>query len=260
MFNTNMKKLLKIVIIAIILLLVVAALAVHFFLDGAVKKSVERIGPQITKTPVKLDSVNIILLSGSGSIKGLVVSNPEGFSSPSAIALGKASLSLKPTSILSKKVIVRSIALERPEITFEQKLDGNNLLTLRKNTMEGSAEEKAEEESGTTKKLQVDDFLIKNGKVHVHAKLPGLGDRSATVPLPEIHLTNLGTNESGITPAELTKIILDTLLNESIKEAEKAIADLAKGAVILGKDLGTNANGRVGKTLESVGGLLKKKK
>jgi len=56
-----------------VVLIVLAALAVHFFLDDAVKRGVETIGPKITKVDVKLDGVSISLLSGSGKIKGLLV-------------------------------------------------------------------------------------------------------------------------------------------------------------------------------------------
>lgn len=252
-----MKKILKIAVILVIVLIVVAAVAVHLFLDGAVKKAIERVGPQVTKVDVKLDSVNIVLLSGSGSIKGLVLGNPEGFKSKSSISLGKVSLSLKAMSVLSKKVVIHSIALESPEITFEQSLSGNNLLKLRNNLDSGGGEKEQAKEESSGKKLQVDDFVIKGGKIHVFANLPGLGERSATVPLPIIHVTDLGADSEGITPVELSKRVLTVLLEESAKEAAKAVTDLGKGALILGRDNGTNISGKLG---ESIGGLLKKKK
>ena len=259
-----MKKLIKLIFILLVVVIIAAALAIHFFLDGAVKKAVETIGPQVTKVDVKLDSVGIFILAGSGKIKGLVLGNPEGFKSKSSISLGKVSLALNPTSLLSDKIVVRSIAVESPEITFEQTLSGNNLLALRKGLDSGGGEkEKAKEQTkGQTsgKKLQVDDFLIKGGKIHVFAKLPALGEKTATVSLPEIHLKDLGAGTDGMTPAELLKKVLDVLLSESLKTAEKAVADLAKGAVIMGTNLGTNATGRVGKTLEGVTDLFKKKK
>ena len=259
-----MKKLIKIVLILLVVLIIAAALAIHFLLDGAVKKAVETLGPQITKVDVKLDSVSISILSGSGKIKGLVLGNPEGFKSKSSISLGKAGLGLKPASLLSDKIVVRSIVVEAPEITFEQSLKGNNLLTLKKNLGGDATAEKTQpkeqpkENSAAGKKLQVDDVLITGGKVHV--TVSALGDKSATVSLPPIHFTNLGTGPDGITPAELSKRILSELIEGAVKEGEKTVADLAKGAVIMGGNLGTNATGKIGKTLEGVGDLFKKKK
>ncbi len=258
-----MKKLIKIILILLVVLIIAAGLAIHFFLDSAVKKAVETIGPQITKVDVKLDSVSISILTGSGSIKGLVLGNPEGYKAASSISLGKASLSLKPTSLLSDKIVVRSIVLEAPEITLEQGLKGNNLMTLQKNLGGDSGAEKEQtkeqpKEQSAGKKLQVDDVLITGGKIHV--TVSGLGGKTAMVPLPTIHFTNLGTGPDGITPADLSKRILSELIGSAVKEGGKAVADLAKGAVNMGGNLATNATDKIGKTLGGVGDLFKKKK
>src|SRR5690242_13773529 len=117
-----MKKIITRVVIVLLVLIVVAALAVHFFLDGAIKRGVETFGPKLTKVDVKLDTVSLSILSGSGKVKGLFVGNPEGFKSPSAIQVGTASLALQPSSILSDKVVIHSINVQGPEITFETDL------------------------------------------------------------------------------------------------------------------------------------------
>ena len=89
-----MKKIIKLIVIAILVLVVLAVLAVHFFLDAGLKRGVETVGPMMTKVPVKVDSVSLSIMSGSGNIKGLVVGNPEGYKTPSAISVGKSTLSM----------------------------------------------------------------------------------------------------------------------------------------------------------------------
>ena len=86
-----MKKLLKILIVLVVLLLVGVFIA-SFFIGDIIKKGVETVGPQVTKVDVKLDGASLSFLGGSGSIKGLVVGNPPGYKSPTAIKVGKASL------------------------------------------------------------------------------------------------------------------------------------------------------------------------
>ena len=113
-----MKKLVIRILIGLMVLLVLGVLAVSFFLDGIVKRGIETVGPMLTKVDVKLDAVSLSLLSGSGKIKGLVVGNPEGFKTPSAIQVGKASLALQPGSVFGDKVIIKSILVQAPEITF----------------------------------------------------------------------------------------------------------------------------------------------
>src|SRR6266850_5952006 len=101
-----MKKILVRLVIGLVILLVLGALAVHFFLDSAIKRGVETKGPQLAKVDVKLDAVHLSLLSGSGNLKGLLVGNPEGYKSPKAITVSNASLTLKPGSLLGKKLII----------------------------------------------------------------------------------------------------------------------------------------------------------
>src|SRR5581483_5470374 len=122
-----MKKILVRLFIALVILIILGVVALSFFLDGAVKRGVETVGPMLTKVEVKLDSVNLSLLSGSGKLKGLFVGNPSGYKTPSAIQVGTASLALQPSSVLSSKIIVHSINLQAPEITFETDLKANNL-------------------------------------------------------------------------------------------------------------------------------------
>src|SRR5579862_1976481 len=188
-----MKKLLIRVSVAFVVLVLLGMLAIRFFLDGAVKRGIETVGPMLTQVEVKLDSASISLLSGSGKLKGLLVGNPTGYKTPSAIQVGDATLAIQPGSIFSSKVIIHSINVQAPEITFETDLKGNNLSKIVANlqaaTGGGGSTGSAKQDSKASKKLQVDDFLITGGKINV--SITALGGKSATVPLPEIHLTGL---------------------------------------------------------------------
>ena len=122
---------------------------------------------------------------------------------PSAISVGTASLSVKPSSLFADKTVVREINMQGPEITFEKDLHGNNLRKILDNIEEatgggGKVKEPAppKDQAKAAKKLEVDDFFITGGKITV--RVTALIDKSATVPLPEIHLQNLGTNAEGI--------------------------------------------------------------
>ena len=256
-----MKKLLLRIGIGLVVLVVVAVLAVSLFLDGAVKTGIETVGSKLTKVDIKLDGVSLSLLSGSGTLKGLVVGNPEGFKTPQAIKAGSISLALKPSTIFSDKLVIKSINLQAPDITLEGGLSGNNLSKILANVEGSSGEKAAAEPKGAGKKLEVDDFIIANGKVTV--SLTDLGGRSATVSLPEIHLTNLGTGPDGITAADLSKKILGEVLAGATQVAKGAVADLGKNATELGKgvgkDLGKTAGEEAGKVSEKIGNLFKKK-
>lgn len=258
-----MKKTILRVAIVLVVLLVVAVAASFFFLGSIIKKGVETVGPQITKTEMRLDGASLSVFSGSGTLKGLFVGNPEGFKTESAMKFGSVSVGVKPGSIFSDKIHVTHVNVQAPEITFEGGLKGNNLSKLLDNVQSGSgASDKSAgtaESSAASQKIQVDDFLISGGKIHLSIDVPGVGGKSATVPLPEIHLTGLGQGADGITAAELTKIILKEVLQRAIPAAEKAAVDLGKGVTDAVKDLSKDPAGTVDKATKGLGDLLKKK-
>jgi len=237
-------------IFILIVLVVFAVLGSYLFLGTIIKKGVEIVGPKITKTDVKLNSVTLSFLSGSGKIKGFVVGNPQGFKSPAAISVGTANLALEPRSLFADKVIVKDISVDAPEITFETDLTAVNLKKILSNIEEstgGGGEKPASTqtnqpapsqpaESNAGKKLEVDNFLIRNAKVHVSVNAPVIGQQSANVTIPEIHLTNMGTNADGITAAELSKQVLSAIVEKAVPEAEKVIADMTKGGKFFGKE------------------------
>jgi uncharacterized protein involved in outer membrane biogenesis len=260
-----MKKILVRILIGVVVLIVVVALAIHFFLDSAVKNGIETLGPKMTKVDVKLDAVTISLLSGSGKIKGLVVGNPEGYKTPHAISVGTASLALKPGTLLSDKVVIKSINLEGPEITFEGGLGGNNLSKILANLNESTsgpggtnvAGATPKEEKKASKKLEVDDFTITGAKLD--ANITDLGGKTITLPLPTIHLSNLGTGPEGITVTELTKQVISAIEKQAVQTVATESGNLGKVAGNLTKGLGTNAGSTLNNATKGLGNLFKRK-
>jgi uncharacterized protein involved in outer membrane biogenesis len=262
-----MKKLIIRLLIALVVVVILAVVAVGLFLDGAIKKGVETFGPKLTKVDIKLQSVSLSLLSGSGTIKGLVVGNPAGYKTPSAISVGTATLSLKPGSLLSDKIVIKSINVQGPEITYETDLRHNNLSKILANVQEatgsgGQVEPAKPPEPGQpkaakpAKKLEVDEFVITGGKIHV--SVTTLGGQAATIPLPDIHLQDLGTGPDGITPAELTKRVLSAIEKGAVQAASGAVTDIGKGAVYITKDAAGTGSNAVQKVTKGIGGLFKK--
>src|SRR5262249_21289844 len=162
-----------------------------------VKAGVEKAGPQVAKVPVKVEGASISVFNGNGELKGFVLGNPEGFKTPEAVKVGTVAISLVPKSVAASKVIVRSVRVEAPEITYEAGFGGSNIGKILENMQSTEKQEKSGGTKSTSKALQVDDFLIKGGKIHVSATM--LSGVSATLALPEIHFSNLGQGPEGIT-------------------------------------------------------------
>lgn len=242
----------------VVVLLIIGLVVVGLSLDGIVKRGVETVGPKLTKVDVKLDKVSLSLLSGGGQIGGLVVGNPEGFKTAHAISVGTASLVVLPSSLMSDKVVIRTVRVEAPEITLETGLNGTNLKKILANLNETTASTSASkapdaQASGPGKKLQVDDFLISGAKLNL--TVSGLG--SQTVPLPEIHLAGLGQGPEGITSAELTRLVMNAIEKAAAQVAAEHSGDIAKGLV---KGITGSTNTAVAEKIgKGLGDLLKKK-
>lgn len=273
-----MKKIILIIFLVVVVLLVAGVLIVGTHLGAIVKAGLETAGPKITQTTLKVDSVNLSLLGGSAGVNGLVLGNPEGFTTPQAISIGKAAVSLTPASILSDKIIIHSVEIRDAEITFEGSLLGaNNLSKLMDNVNAATASAAGTNAPAATtssagekkpgKKLEVDDLLIAGAKVHASVSgIPGMKTQELDVTIPDIHFTDLGKGTNVITAAELTQKILGEIkadtgkalatavtgLGKNISAAAKnAVQDAASGAL-------TNAGGSVEQLKKGLGGLLGK--
>jgi hypothetical protein len=257
-----MKKIIIRVALVLVVLVIAAVVAITLSLDKIIKKAVETVGPQLTQVTIKLDGVSLSLLSGGGSIKGLHVGNPQGYKSPSAIDLGYASLHLKPSSLLSDKIVVRSIKVEAPEITFEGDLKGNNISKILENVEAatgGSGDTPTPQPepapgAGPGKKLQVDEFVITGGKIKLSTGL--LAGKTVNVPLPNIRLTDLGTGPEGIGAGDLTKVVMKAINKETLAAVKDALAKVGTEAVGAVGDAAKDTEGAV----KGVTDLFKKKK
>jgi len=268
--NSVMKKLLIRISLIVLVLVVIAVVAIGLSLNGAIKKGVEKFGPQMAKVAVRLDGVNLSFLSGSGSLKGLVIGNPDGYKTPHAMSVGLASVAVAPGSIFSDKIVVKSIRIEAPQVTFELGPGGNNLQRIQENLAAATggpaepatpAEPAADSQSG--KKLQVDEVIITGGKVTLGAAM--LGGKLIEAPLPEIRLSNLGQGPEGITGPELGKVILSQINQGAIKTYTDQLAKAGAEAL---QNLTANATNAVNKATtdalnkatKGLGDLLNKKK
>lgn len=239
-------------------LLVVAVLAAFLFLGTIVKAGVEKGGPFITKVPVTLQGANISVFSGSGELKEFVMGNPEGFKSTNSVQVGSVAVRLEPGSLLAEKMIVRSVRVEAPEITYEAAFGGSNIGKILENIQAMASQGKTTpEQPGSKKALQVDEFVISGAKLNVTASV--LGGKTATLPLPDIKLANLGQGPEGITAAELSALAFAEIVEAAAKAVTANAVKLGTDVVDSAKGLGTEAKDRLKKASSGISDLIKKR-
>jgi len=250
-----MNKILLALGIGLLALIAVIAITLGLYMGPIVKAGVQGVGPKMIQVPITMDDVYISLLTGSAQVKGLIVGNPQGYKTPQAISVGLVSVSVAPFSVLSNKIVVRSVQVKSAQITFEGGLSGNNLSRIMDNVNAFSKKALPASSQSNNKpapKIEVDDFLITGAKVDVHIASFG-SSRAMTIPLPDIHLTDLGKDSNGLTPAELTKAILNSIISETIKAVSGSVTVVVQGM----KGVGKTVAGSVGEISNSISALFK---
>jgi hypothetical protein len=164
-------------------------------------------------------------------------------------------------SVLSDKIVLRSVYLGNPEITFEGGLGGNNLSQILDNINAtgktgGTVATNTPAPALSSKKFEVNDLLITGAKVHV--SLTDLGGKKMTLELPPIHLTGLGQNEKGITATDLTRNVLSAVLSATVKAISNDSKDLGKDAQILLRGSGKNMGPETSNLIQGVFKALNK--
>ena len=246
----------------IVVVVVVAVVAyVVLNINPIIKDSVQTYGSEITKVAVSLNEVDISPWSGKGTLAGLTVGNPKGYQTDSAFKLGVVSIDLDVGSVTEDTVIIHEIVIAGPQVTYEFGPGGSNIDVIRKNVESflgggkksdgGSSQPSGEaksEEGG--KKIIIENLIIRDGKISVSAAL--LKGKKLSVPLPSIHLKDIGKDKGGASPGEVAEKIMASVtdgatkavgsLNISglIKDASGMIKDVTKGATDAVKDLGKN--------------------
>ena len=244
-----MKTLFKILGVVVVLL-VVAFFAASFFIGSIVKNAVNTAGPKMTGTKVEVQSVGLSIFTGSCTIKGLVVGNPEGFQKENAFYLGKIDAKVSIPSLFGDHIIVEKMVIESPEVYFEGGIGSNNFQTLlanvEKNTSGGtktpSAKPDAPEEQGEAKEMKIEIRHFSLSGVKLTAAVTGLKEGSITVPT--IELNDVGTKEGGVTPAQAAVSVLKDFsgkvaaaavegakqnLLENPQDVKQTVKDAAKG-------------------------------
>ncbi len=263
-----MKKWQKILLISVAVVLVLLV-TLMLSLGNIIKTAVITAGPKLAGVPIQLQKVTVNPFSGLVHIKGLVIGNPQGFNTPSAMELGEFKIELAMGSLFTDTIVIKQILIEAPQITFEKSLKSSNLSTLQANLAPKDAAPKTEaapapeKKKAAAKKVIIEDFQLNGAKVHV--SITALGGKKMTLPLPDIKMKDIGKNSGGANPAEvisevfnsISKAVVDAVassgavVGDALKNVGGAATDAAKGAT-------DAAKGAADSIKKGFGGLLGK--
>lgn len=234
-----MKRLFLVVGVAIALVVVVAVLFVYSSLESVVKTAIEKVGSDITKTEVRLDDVDISMRSGSGSLRGFRVANPDGFEDDDVFRFDEVTMVIDLETLAQDPVVIKEIVFEGARINYHLGTRGSNV-----DEVQDNVEEYGGPTDGGGPNLVIEHLHFRNGEISVTGpKL--LGSKKITTPLPDLHLQNIGGDEGGATPAQVARKLMSGIgrkvttavgkldldpVKEGVPEEAEAAVDAAQDA------------------------------
>ena len=217
-----MKKILLVGGGVVLVALVGIGLYVYLQFDWLVKRAIESYGSDMLQAKVEVGPLKISPRSGEGNIGDLRIANPKGFKGEHAATVGHIDLTLDPATLTSDVVLVKKIIVDRPSLTYEQGRNGSNFDALMRNVSHYIGQSSSQEQK-PGKKLIVEELRIRGAKVTYIPLLPVSG-ANLSFTLPDIHLRNLGKNRGGISSAELTRAILNAILDRTVAAIGRSAA------------------------------------
>lgn len=223
----------KLALFLILALVVIGAAAYWFLASGTindlVKEQIQIQGGQVTGQSVQVAEVDINLLKGSGSIKGLTVSNPSGYKQAAVFSLGTIALGIDVASLTEEPYIIDRLLISNPEVFVEVNAKGSNLKDLYsaidKNMPSGEAKVSASEEA-VDPRVKLNSLKLQG--VSMTLDLTALGNKVHSETLSDINLGAIG-GEKGIPASQLGAVIAKKITDALKDEAKQKQKEKLKG-------------------------------
>jgi hypothetical protein len=196
----------KVIYALIALILVAAGVGMYWLrgnLDGLVAQAIRDYGSAMTQASVKVDKVRIQTTDGHGELQGLFIGNPQGFKTPHALKAEHVELEVDIATLASDVIVIRKVAILAPDVIYEKGDSMTNFDALQRNIAQYLGPQEKPKPGAKEKKFIVQEFIVQGAKAQAAAAF--MDGKTVTVPLPDIHLRDLGKAKGGATAGELAQ-------------------------------------------------------
>ena len=225
----------KAIVVAALALAVVGILGVLAFLglDTLLRVALERFGPDLTGTRVRVERLEVSPSRGAGSIRGLELGNPPGFAERTA-HMGSLSIRLDASTLTSDLVAVHELAIDSVSITYERGDRGTNLDAVQRSIeayVKSSGAEGPQDagKPGPGRKYVIDRLTIRKARVRMTAR--GLRGQGLTFDLPDVELRDVGKKQGGLTAGQVAALVGTTLQQKIAMKVLSNVDALRRGGL-----------------------------
>ncbi len=212
----------KKLLISILVVVAIVVGAAFYYIDSIVKGGIEVVGSDVLGTRVTVDSVSISPLSGNGTIRGLTIANPDGFTSPYIMQLGEVKVALNVGSLTGEVIEITEISVIEPVITYETKITTDNMRALLANLPStGNDEVQNAPAEGAGAGIIINEFSLTGAQVNLVASII---EQSFT--LADIRLTNIGTENQAATVSQALEVVIRAISRALINADRPGLSEL----------------------------------
>ena len=206
-------------------------------LNELIAEQIEIQGKTFTEQLVTVEKVDVQLFNGAGTINGLILNNPSGFTTTPLFALNEITLDINIESLAGvrdgKPIVIDAIVIDKPEALVEFNESGGSniqviLDAINKNIPKSSAGSEANASQTDTPKIRLKKFVLAG--VALRVDLTKLGNTTHKKTLPDINLSNIGGTD-GLPANELGGVMIKKALSAIWKEAKNSQKDIIKDEV-----------------------------
>ena len=255
----------KWIVLAVLVLLIVVGVGLWFYKDAATVWGIEYSGEYATGQATEVESASLAMWDQELNLEGLKVANPEGFEAEHFLQIERGDVAVGASSLMEDQVVVPSLTLSGVDLVLEKR-DGKFNYQQIMEHMEGLSQP---DQPG--RRYIIHDLRITDITVHSNALPTGEGEALRTFKLPDIHLTDVGSDtEAGVLLPQLSGLVVESLMQNLAQhgpalvremignELEGLLDQVQIGGVDLtglGQQVEERATQEVGKALE---GLLQR--
>lgn len=209
---------------AIVLLLLVVAGGLYYLysnMDRLAKQQIEISGTEAMGTAVTVDEVVIDLPTGSASIRGLRVANPEGYSAGSMLGFAELNLVLDITNLSRHRIGIQSIVARNPHVLYEMQGNVSNLDVIHSRLAGGNP-------SAETSVNSADDILLDITRINIQEIGATLSSPLLSAPV-EVSLGDIILLDLSGTPDQIAQQIMGPVMAQLSNNAARALLSKRAG-------------------------------
>lgn len=212
-----------------LLLVVVLGVGAYLFLNSGslLKTAIEEFGPDYLGVPVTVNSVDLSVADGSAAINGLAIAQPAGFETelgPHAMKLGSAKVAIDTAASSADLVVLKQVVVSGTElfaVARGKKLNFQMLMESLDDGEDGAASDSSGAEESETKYI-IEQLDFVDAKASLDSDLLG----QLSLPIPDLHLKDIGRNSDGATAAEVAKQVMTPITKTITEQAVKQGLDV----------------------------------